>query len=269
MAIGNKPKEAGKKAGEATAEGKPPKEFGKGIREDAKPQRAPLRERPAAMEEPDEEMGLGDLLELAGGAIGGDPEFDRGIYEMLLRTAVEEGNLESARAGFACSASFGIDMSEEAAGLLAIAEARGDTAMSGLLRDVCSGGGIIAVDGLSLAAARGETAEVERLLDAGVDANARSIADEIPLYEAALNGHAEVVAVLIAHGADVNARDYVGTTALMLASLRGHKHVVELLVSAGADVNARDEDGETALMKASRNGHAETARILIGAGATE
>ena len=54
------------------------------------------------------------------------------------------------------------------------------------------------------------------------------------LHEAAAQGDLEELARLIEAGVDVNARDSEGTTALMLAQSGGHSGCAALLRAAGA-----------------------------------
>ena len=95
----------------------------------------------------------------------------------------------------------------------------------------------------------GDTRSIERLIDKGVDVNARSPFGEAPLSSfISLNAHrreqdsdfAATVERLIAAGADVNATNEIGITALHLAAGigRNHRRVVELLLEAGAKANA-------------------------------
>ena len=69
------------------------------------------------------------------------------------------------------------------------------------------------------AAAAGNTAKVEQLLQQGADVNAEGQYDRTALMRAARYGQTEMVKVLIAAGADVNARNEFGGAALMDAAL--------------------------------------------------
>lgn len=107
------------------------------------------------------------------------------------------------------------------------------------------------VSKLFRAALRGETAEVKRLLDSGVDTDIRDYSCRTALMWAAHAGSLEVIELLLSQGADVNARDKHCRTILMGASAwRTSPEVVDALLSHGADVNARDRDDRTPLMSA-------------------
>lgn len=86
-------------------------------------------------------------------------------------------------------------------------------------------------------AMKGNKAEVERLLDAGADVNARDNEGWTALMSASLFRHREIAEVLIAHGADVDAVA-TGTkmrwTALKLALDNGNEKMAEFLRKAGA-----------------------------------
>jgi len=100
---------------------------------------------------------------------------------------------------------------------------------------------------LHSSAKSGEYANVEILVEKGVDVNAQDNDGDTALMIAVREGHTEVVKLLIEVGADVNAQDSDGDTALMTASRGGYLDVVQLLIDAGVDVNAKNDSGETAL----------------------
>jgi ankyrin repeat protein len=92
---------------------------------------------------------------------------------------------------------------------------------------------------LKQAAMRGDTTQVQQLLDKGVDVNAKDSNGETALMEAAGNGHTEVVKQLLAKGADVNAKSSYGYTALLYAADKGHTECVGLLLDGGANINVQ------------------------------
>jgi ankyrin repeat protein len=103
------------------------------------------------------------------------------------------------------------------------------------------------------AAALGFTPVVRRLLDAGVDVNARYGNDLTVLMWGA--GYADgagaldaeaVVSLVLDSGAAIDALDNRGRSALMTAAELGHAGIVELLLRRGADRSLKDKDGKSA-----------------------
>lgn len=109
----------------------------------------------------------------------------------------------------------------------------------------------------------GNLVAVGKLLNKGVNANARDGNDYTALYFAAYKGHREVVQLLLDKGADANAAGNTKYTPLHGAAMGGHKDIVELLILNGADVNARSVHGLTPLQE-TRN--REIAEVLIAHG---
>src|SRR5262245_14904056 len=122
---------------------------------------------------------------------------------------------------------------------------------------------------LSLAITNGNSAMVDRLLQAGADPNTTLPGGETALMTAARVGKLPTVKALIARGATVDAKDEKhGQTALMWAAAEGHAPVVEMLVELGADYKARlATSGMTPLLFAVREGHGDVVRVLLKAGA--
>ncbi len=83
------------------------------------------------------------------------------------------------------------------------------------------------------------------------EAGASAIARRLDrAHVASFKGHCQEVERLLAAGADVNAKSSIGSTALLYAADAGHYSVVKVLIAAGADVNARNNRGWTALSRA-------------------
>jgi ankyrin repeat protein len=90
--------------------------------------------------------------------------------------------------------------------------------------------------------------------------------DQPEWIQVALNGSAAELKKLLDSGMKADARTAEGTTALMFASRDLEK--VKLLVERGADVNARAATGMTALMVAARyRGNIDVLRLLLKKGA--
>ncbi|CAE7773104.1 ANKRD50, partial [Symbiodinium necroappetens] len=132
------------------------------------------------------------------------------------------------------------------------------------------------------AAARGQLAEVETLLQLPVDPDASmplmsiqnskgavlEISRGVPaLVAGARGGHAQVVELLVEAGARKDLCDREGKTALMCAAWCGHDRAVQLLLKAGAERDMRDNWGSTALIYAAEEGHAPIVRLLLKASA--
>ena len=97
--------------------------------------------------------------------------------------------------------------------------------------------------------------------------NAKNVAGNTPLYEAAKSGQLRVVSLLLESGADRKATNYGGNTALHGAAEGGltDPQVIEQL--APGNLDARNGDVRTALHVAAALGNAETARLIAEAGA--
>ncbi|KAK9831937.1 hypothetical protein WJX81_001333 [Elliptochloris bilobata] len=86
---------------------------------------------------------------------------------------------------------------------------------------------------------------IELLQRAGADLGFADAAR--PLCAAAIAGDMRLLTRLLDNGVDANARDYDGRTALHTAASRGSLKVIDYLLSCRADVNAVDMRGKTPL----------------------
>ena len=121
---------------------------------------------------------------------------------------------------------------------------------------------------LHWAAAANSPQAVERLIEAGASPNARSSADWTPLHWGAAYGSNEAIDRLLEAGADPNSRDDQGETALHKAgSSPLSPEAVERLLEAGADPNARDQHQETPLHQVSFSLSPDVVERLLQAGA--
>lgn len=99
--------------------------------------------------------------------------------------------------------------------------------------------------------------QVEQILNAGADLDAKDEYGNTPLHKAANYGWVEAVRVLLE----------LGRTALMLAAFFDRDQVILLLVGADADVEAKDDGGKTALRMAAGKNHLCAVRVLVKSGA--
>ncbi|KAM8793881.1 cyclin-dependent kinase 4 inhibitor D [Eudromia elegans] len=90
----------------------------------------------------------------------------------------------------------------------------------------------------------GSTAVARELLSGGASANARDAGGRAPAHDAARGGFADTLRLLLAHGADANAADGAGALPLHEAVREGHAGAVRLLAPA-SDLARRDAAGRT------------------------
>ncbi len=121
---------------------------------------------------------------------------------------------------------------------------------------------------LTRAARNGDTAVIERLLDNGVDVNARNSDGQTALELAILSGSTLLVQYILDKGADVNIKDRRGNTALLVACSKSGLDIVRLLLDFGADIDACDISyGRTPLIRAASVGKIDLVRLLLDRGA--
>ncbi|MBA7844635.1 ankyrin repeat domain-containing protein [Klebsiella sp. RHBSTW-00484] len=98
-------------------------------------------------------------------------------------------------------------------------------------------------------------ANIETMLNNGIDVDGESKAGITGLMVAAAENRREVVELLLKHQAKPNIQTRSGTSALMLASARGSDvTIISDLINAKADVNLAARDKSTALMSAISDG---------------
>ena len=192
---------------------------------------------------------------------GADPARTLPEGETVLMAAARSGNVEVVDALLQGRSSAGSDYGN--ASIVVVGNAADPNAREGWYGQTA----------LMWAAAAGNTAVMQRLIEAGADvdqASARIDAPEIEpdrmqggfvyakipegrmtaLHFAARDGQLEAARVLIEAGADLNIGDNYETTPVTLAVLNGHLGVAAALLEAGADPNAADRYGRTPLFVA-------------------
>jgi ankyrin repeat protein len=112
-----------------------------------------------------------------------------------------------------------------------------------------------------------DVAAVRKLIEHGVDVDARDAEGNTPLILASFYASPDCVEMLLAKGADANAANKAGVTALIRAATSYEK--TRSLVNAGAQVRVRTADlGNTPLILAARcDGNSRTVKLLLERGA--
>ena len=131
-----------------------------------------------------------------------------------------------------------------------------------------SSGEIAGYTGLLAAAARGDAAEIGRLVAAKTDVNVRDSYRRTPLHVATFGRHRDAISALAKGGADLNAKERDRYDAVTIAAVADDATTLRLLLQLGASAKQVTSryDG-TALIAAAHLGHDEVVKLLIGAGA--
>ena len=122
--------------------------------------------------------------------------------------------------------------------------------------------------GLHAAAAKGDAAEIERLIAAGQSPNAQDAHSRTPLHVAAHFGHQAAAQALLKGGANPNALDAQKYDIVTIVAVTNDVPMLKLALAGGTDPKAITSPyNGTALIAAAHLGHAEVVRVLIAAGA--
>jgi len=129
-------------------------------------------------------------------------------------------------------------------------------------------------DGTALigAARGGQMHMIEYLLDRGANPNVISPGDGSPLIAAATQGYHEIIARLLDAGANIDDVVIGDENALMQSAWNGEERCVRLLLDRGANVNAEAYEGterRTPLSLALKGGYPAIAKLLVDAGARQ
>ncbi|MBI4366402.1 MAG: ankyrin repeat domain-containing protein [Deltaproteobacteria bacterium] len=125
---------------------------------------------------------------------------------------------------------------------------------------------INAYRGLHAAAAKGDAAEIERLLKAGGAIEARDGNQRTPLHVAIFSHHGAAARALLEHGADPNALEAQKYDIVTIASVANDVSMLKLALEAGGSAkNITSPYEGTALIAAAHLGHDEVVRMLIAA----
>ena len=120
--------------------------------------------------------------------------------------------------------------------------------------------------GLHAAAAKGDTAEIEKLVKAGSPLEARDGHQRTPLHVAAHLHRNEAAALLMKLGADANAMDSQKYDIVTIAAVADDVPMLKIALAGGCrSGNMTSPYDGTALIAAAHLGHDEVVRILIAA----
>ena len=122
--------------------------------------------------------------------------------------------------------------------------------------------------GLHAAAQKGDIAEIERLIAAKSDLNARDPYGRTPLHVATHAGKVDAIRVLAKAGANLGLLEKDRYDAVTIASVANNEDALRALLAAGASAKLTTSryDG-TALIAAAHLGHTGVVKQLIAAGA--
>lgn len=120
--------------------------------------------------------------------------------------------------------------------------------------------------GLHAAAAKGDTAEIERLIAAGEKPNIQDSKSRTPLHVAAFFRHHDAARALLRLGANPNALEADRYDIVTIAAVANDLEMLKLALDGGASArNVTSRYDGTALIAAAHLGHAEVVRVLIAA----
>jgi ankyrin repeat protein len=120
---------------------------------------------------------------------------------------------------------------------------------------------------LCQAAADGQVAKLQVILDMGVSPNVADYDKRTPLHLAASEGRLECVKLLLSCWADVNPVDRMGGTPLMDAVRHGHSEVQHLLLKHGGLLKMDAMELGAMLCQAAATGDLKTLQTLVENGA--
>lgn len=223
-------------------------------------------------------LGLGARADVAFRATADDEEFD-GMTPLIL--AAEEGHAEICKLlidrGAPISAMNGIGYTA----LMSAIKSDDEPTIDLLLERGADPDPIIVqqthavakFNPLTLAATRGQTQTVLKLLERKVRVDEQDGNGWTALKHAVGTGNSELVDLLLAHQANFRISDREGWQAIHNAAAKGDEAILTALLEAGADPNAPiggerfDQIGVTPLMLVAGNGVDDVARLLLDRGA--
>lgn len=128
-------------------------------------------------------------------------------------------------------------------------------------------GDIIGRRALHIAAASGDRAITEAILQIDNNLAVRDNFHRTPLFYAAFNGKLDMVKMLKEKGAEIQDQDRFGQSVLCAAAASGDTGVVKYLLESGADINGGVTKDVTPLYKAAERNHYGVCDLLLRHGA--
>jgi ankyrin repeat protein len=120
--------------------------------------------------------------------------------------------------------------------------------------------------GLHDAAARGDAAEIEQLIEQGEKPNIQDANSRTPLHVAAFLRRHEAARALLRLGANPNALDAQRYDIATIAAVNNDLEMLNIALAAGGDARAiTGPYHDTALIAAAHRGHVDVVRTLIAA----
>ena len=120
--------------------------------------------------------------------------------------------------------------------------------------------------GLHDAAARGDAAEIEKLIAEGEKPNIQDASSRTPLHVAAFLRKHEAARTLLRLGANPNALDAERYDIITIAAVNNDLEMLKIALDGGGDVRAITSPyNGTALIAAAHRGHVDIVRALIAA----
>lgn len=116
---------------------------------------------------------------------------------------------------------------------------------------------------LMIAASKGLTTEIDRLIKSGANINSYTDEGATPLVYAVANNHLETVKTILKHFPRLDDITSGNETPLLISVKNNSPEIAEVLLRAGADVDFNDNNGATSLHYTALLGYLELADLLL------
>ena len=123
------------------------------------------------------------------------------------------------------------------------------------------------VTALIFAISNNQTKVAKMLIEYGTDVNKQTLQYETPLLIAVKNQNSELVEALVRADADIDATDRFDATPLHYASVYGYFEIADMLLYYDASIDNKTLEGSTPLLASIWAGHIDLADLLIQKGA--